>query len=252
MRPTQIVDDVTQLQNLLVAKATHGNAESAVYGELRAKLINDPTTRDLLPSFVHLCRDLDQFWGFIQPKLATYKERRSFIWSEFRPLLAALENSGGPVKNVASETLAKLDAEHVQELWSKALSRSASDPEGAITAARSLVESVCKLVLDGSGAEYDHDSDLPKLYKTTAKTLNLGVDQHHQSVFKQILTGMGSVIEGFAAMRNRLGDAHGQGAKPIRPAPRHAHLAVNLAGAFAVFIVETFEAKVSRDEIRKA
>jgi hypothetical protein len=100
---------------------------------------------------------------------------------------------------------------------------------------------VCKLVLDEVGADYDAEGDLPKLYKAAAKSLNLGVDQHHEKVFKQILTGIGTVVEGFAAVRNRLGDAHGQGTKPVRPAPRHAHLAVNLAGTLALFILETFE-----------
>jgi len=32
----------------------------------------------------------------------------------------------------------------------------------------------------------------------------------------------------------RLGDSHGKGRSPVKPAPRHAELAVNLAGAMAL------------------
>jgi hypothetical protein len=37
------------------------------------------------------------------------------------------------------------------------------------------------------------------------------------------------------------GDAHGQGRNPIRPTPRHAELAVNLAGTMAAFLVSTWK-----------
>lgn len=64
-------------------------------------------------------------------------------------MLDALEaSSTRPVDEVATETLTMLDADHVADLWQKALDRRQRDPEGAITAARTLLESVCKLILD--------------------------------------------------------------------------------------------------------
>jgi hypothetical protein len=44
-------------------------------------------------------------------------------------------------------------------------------------------------------------------------------------------------------LRNKIGDAHGKGGKPVKPSPRHAALAVNLAGTMATFLVETWLAK---------
>lgn len=105
------------------------------------------------------------------------------------------------------------------------------------------IESVCKLILDAQKIEYDGKDDLTRLYKNAARSLTLGADQHGQQVFKQILSGCSSVVEGLAAVRNSLSDAHGQGMKPVKPQPRHVHLAVNLAGAMAKFLLETFEAK---------
>ncbi|WP_407867158.1 abortive infection family protein [Phyllobacterium phragmitis] len=64
-------------------------------------------------------------------------------------------------------------------------------------------------------------------------------DQHTEDIFKRILGGCQTVVEGLGAIRNKLSDAHGRGPKPARATGRHAALAVNLAGAVAMFLVET-------------
>jgi hypothetical protein len=102
---------------------------------------------------------------------------------------------------------------------------------------------VCKLILDDLGEKYDATADLPKLYKQASKSLNLAPEQHVEPVFKQILGGCASVVEGLGSLRNKLGDAHGQGKKRMKALPRHAQLAVNLAGAMSTFLVETYEAR---------
>jgi Abortive infection C-terminus len=84
---------------------------------------------------------------------------------------------------------------------------------------------------------------LPKLYKLAAKTLRLAPDQYSEDVFKQILGGCATVIDGLGSLRNKFSDAHGRGRLPVRPAARHAELAVNLAGALALFLVSTAGAR---------
>jgi hypothetical protein len=132
---------------------------------------------------------------------------------------------------------------HVQAAWLKALERKASDPEGAITSARTLIESVCKHILDAAGVEYDDGTELPKLYKLTAEILNLAPSQHTEAVFKQVLGGCTAVVEGLGSLRNRLSDAHGKGKGGSKPAPRHAELAVNLSGALATYLLATWDAR---------
>jgi hypothetical protein len=56
----------------------------------------------------------------------------------------------------------------------------------------------------------DND-DLPKLYATAAEHLNLAPSQHTEVVFKSILGNCQSVVGNLAGLRNKLGDAHGQG-----------------------------------------
>lgn len=236
---------VETLEDLLVERATKNvTGDDAAYRELREQVLSNPVLAPLIPGFVRTCRNLSQFWGFIQPKFATYKERRIFLTEEFRPALEAVERGlESPGNAAASEALPKLKAEHVERHWAKANERVPTDPEGALTLARTLLESVCKLILDDLGEVYDAASDLPRLYKHTAKSLKLAPDQHTEQVFKHILGGCVSVIEGLGALRNKLGDAHGQGARPVKPLPRHAQLAVNLAGAMATFLVETHRAR---------
>ncbi|CAN5735913.1 hypothetical protein BH23GEM5_BH23GEM5_24890 [soil metagenome] len=241
---TELLTKVEALQNLLVSAATGGTEDNTEYRRLRDELLAEPTLIDLLPRFLHTCRDLNQFWGFIKHKYGTYKERRNYLWEEFRPALESLERgSAVPGDEMISDALSQYDAEHVHRVWTRALERRTDDPEGAITSARTLLETVCKHILDESGSSYDETDDLPKLYRATAQQLKLAPNQHSEQIFKQILGGCQSVVSGLGAVRNKLSDAHGQGKKPVRPAPRHAELAVNLAGTVAVFLVATWTAQ---------
>jgi hypothetical protein len=160
------------------------------------------------------------------------------------PLLTMLESeSRTPSDTTISATVVRISPGYVQETWQKALERRASDPEGAITAARTLLESVCKHILDGTGVAYDDSADLPKRYGLTSRHLNLSPSQHTEQLFKQILGGCQTVVEGLGALRNRHSDAHGKSAAGVRPAPRHAELAVNLAGTMATFLLQTWESR---------
>lgn len=82
---------VSYLRNILVAHATGKPAETSEYEELRRMLLNSPSIAGLLPAWIRTIRDLDAFWGFIQPKYKTYAERRSFLSAEFTPVLDELE-----------------------------------------------------------------------------------------------------------------------------------------------------------------
>lgn len=236
-------EQVEVLQKLLIGHATGGNGNAAEYQTLREVVINHPQLKDLSPRWLRTNRTTAQFWQFIKFKFGSYAERRQFIWEEFQPLFDRIEgNKAVPSDLNVSVALEKFEADTVHQVWLKAMERRDSDPEGAITTARTLLETVCKHILDEHGETYKSDSDLPLLYKTAAKTLNIAPSQHSEEIFKQILGGCTAVVEGLGALRNRLSDAHGQGKRPVKPAPRHAELAVNLAGTMAMFLVATHEA----------
>jgi hypothetical protein len=86
-----------------------------------------------------------------------------------------------------------------------------------------------------------YDADPAKLWGLAAEKLNLAPHQQQEQVFKAILGNCQSVVNYLATIRNRVGDAHGQGRRPVKPKPRHAELAVNLAGTMAAFLVSTWQ-----------
>lgn len=236
------IEKVEALQVMLISCATGGGAEKAEYCEIRELLMSSETTRSLLPRYVASCRTPDRFWAYIQPRFSTYRERRAYIWESFAPLINKLEGSStSPVDQSVLDVLNQLDIEHIGEMWQRALSRRFEEPDAAITAARTMLESTCKVLLDELGETYSDKDDLPKLYRRVADNLNLAPDLHTEQIFKQILGGCQTIVEGLGAVRNRLGDAHGKGKRPVKPDHRHAELAVNLAGTMAVFLVRTWE-----------
>lgn len=240
----ELMNKIESLKIMLVSHATGGSGDSMEYKSLRHELTAIPRISKLLPRFVHVCRDLSEFWSFIKPKFGTYAERREYLRSEFDPLLTMLETeSRTPSDASITAAVKSVSSAYIQETWHKALERRATDPEGAITAARTLLESVCKHVLDASSTTYDDSADLPKLYSLTAKKINLSPSQHTEQLFKQILGGCQTVVEGVGALRNRHSDAHGKGVAGTKPAPRHAELAVNLSGTMATFLLQTWEAR---------
>jgi hypothetical protein len=119
------------------------------------------------------------------------------------------------------------------------------DFEGAITNARSLVESVCKYVLDKTNQDYKGTDDLPDLYKKTVDILDMNPSTWEDKQFKQVLSGCFSIVNGLANIRNKLSDAHGKSQRSLyKPMERHAFLAVNAAKLLSEYLYSSF---VDRD-----
>jgi hypothetical protein len=109
---------------------------------------------------------------------------------------------------------------------------------------------VCKHILAARAVAYDDGDELPRLYRLTAETLRIAPNEATEDAFRRIFGGCTSIVESLGTIRNRMGDAHGRGADAVRVEPRYARLAVNLSGAMATFLVETWEAQPSWDHRR--
>jgi len=234
---------VEYFQDGVIARATGSDFNNQLYIEVRKKLLENKNIDKLLPEWVKTKRTIDQFWTFIKGRFSTYQERRDFLWSEFSPLLNYLEK-----KTVSPlEVNIVFDEAHIHSQWQKALDRKQTDVDGAITIARTLLESTLKHILDELNIKFNDGADLPDLYKEVAKTLKLAPEQHHEQIFKQILGGASSIVTGLGALRNKLGDAHGKSKKAIKPSERHSELAVNLAGIMATFLFKTFKENTNKN-----
>lgn len=95
-------EKVSYLLNLLVACATGKSADPTEYINLRNELLGNSDLAPHLPQWLKLHRDLSSFWDFIKPKFSSYAERRTFLSSEFTPLLDALEHEELNSKKILS------------------------------------------------------------------------------------------------------------------------------------------------------
>ena len=239
-----VLEDVESLKNILAAKATGERTNEAVYHRLRQRLTTHAMVQDKLPRFVRTCRTLGEFWPFIKEQSGTYAGRRRYLAEKFDAVLTFLEQQAATAGAAPLDrTHGGVDVPQVAAAWQAALERCASDPGGAITAARTLVQTVCRHVLEALGVRYADTDDLLTLSRLTADALHLSPSQHPELEFREILGGCQTVVDGLEALTHPRSDAQGTGPAGLRPAPRHAELAVNLAGTMATFLLATWDSK---------
>jgi len=226
---------INVIYNLIWSTIRSYPPDNGTYFKLRGQLMKSHL-RDKLPPFIFDIDSLSACRSFLQSK-GGYRQREDFLSEAFKPVLQFLNTTSfGQVK-------VQFDLNHVKEMWTKALHRIDADPQGAITAARSLLESVLKHILEIKGVEASDSFDLPKLYKIVAKTLNMAPDKESDTPINQALRGASMVVDGLAGIRNILGDSHGIKASSARPSPRHAELVVNISGALSNFLMRSLNEK---------
>jgi hypothetical protein len=141
-------DAAKELLTMMITRSEGGEVKAQDFTRARTVVLADPKGKKLAPECVRICRDPNQVWAYVKsrdPELPSYASRRSFFAHEFEKLLSGLESfESAPLDELLSDPLANLDSAAVEAAWAKALERRTTDPEGAITAARTLLESVCK------------------------------------------------------------------------------------------------------------
>lgn len=120
------------------------------------------------------------------------------------------------------------------------------DYEGAITAAKTVVESICLFIIEAKTKErFDYKNDLPALHKKVAHILKMWPGAYladKDQDLKKILSGAGTIIEAVCGIRNNHSDAHGKGPSKLNynVDKRHAKLVVNLSLAISEYLYETY------------
>lgn len=245
--PDDLFECAIYLRNNLLGLTTEGGSESG-YKVARSRLMSDPSVRKLLPDFVRHSNDAASvkaaLWT-VASGSGSWAIRRGHVNDAFKPILNFLESGGSAADNTISDGLTAYDAPAIHAFWAKALERRSTDPDGAVTAASTLLEEVCKHILEDSGNEWQKNWNMPKLYAEASVVLNLAPSQHQEEVFKAILGNCQNVVQNVASLRNKGGDAHAGGRSRAPFKPRHAALTVNLAGSMALFLIETWQSRES-------
>lgn len=111
------------------------------------------------------------------------------------------------------------------------------DFSGAITNAKSLVEQVIRDLSNKLEVDFI-DNDLGRSFKNVQSKMNMNPKDYEHNGFKQILTGLISIVSGIAEVRNKTSDSH---SRIYNPSEHHAILVVNSARTICSFLVDSYK-----------
>lgn len=151
-------------------------------------------------------------------------------------LLQEFSGQPTPADDTLVELLERVSSYSIREKWEKALHRRITDPSGAVTAARSLLETTLKWIIEQRGGKPTANNK--ELFDRAIDSL--GIEVKGKPIEKTI-DGLSSIIWGIGDMRNKHGDAHGSTSNSTPPTKNEAGFCVNLAGAAALYLLEEFE-----------
>jgi len=143
----------------------------------------------------------------------------------------------------------KIDFEYIKEQIKKSENKiQSSDYDGAMTNARSLLESVLLFIMSGLNLNTDNcKGNLPKMYKILANKLDLNHTTCIDASLRQLLSGCFSIIDALSCIRNKTSDAHGkEKIKYYKPELRYAKLYVNIIRSLCEFILEVHQTREDR------
>lgn len=134
--------------------------------------------------------------------------------------------------------------EHLDRI-AKAVGR---DPGAVIGSSKEIVESLCKLILDGNQVRYSRGEDLLKLYNKVADLLALKAEavpsnRRGSESAHRILRALVTTIQNLSELRNEIGLGHGRNA-PNPALERHARLSLNAAVTVTEFLAATWQDRV--------
>ena len=251
MKYEKIEEDINLLRDCLIDCATgggRGKEEERKYAIARKKVLlsansnSDKELKNRLPNFVSKYSTLNAFWSFIQPEFGHYRDRRAYIYDGFAPICQYIEDK---IYSTEPQTLdfkinEILSTEYIETIKEKAMIRLAGkDYDGAITLASTLINAVEKeLYRNISGQALVEDWDTNVLHNYIMKSLNMDASKDYDKRLKKIISGLFSICDGIANIRNVASDAH---SKKYSATFHHAQLAINSAFTLCQFLLASYK-----------
>ena len=204
------------------------------------RFLTDFPMRGQIDILRELCNeDFPMYWG--RPSRRSAQELLRQLRGEER---------SGP--RSASMTLS-VDEPAIQRTWDRALSRVESEPDGALTLARTLIEDVCRSIASVREIDVHGQASLPQLVSTVTKNLDFErISVPPDGELDRLMSHLRGLSSGIGEARNRAGDAHGRGSGTALPHPIYARFVVNLAGSVAGFLWAAHESSHDVRQQREA
>lgn len=138
------------------------------------------------------------------------------------------------------------DVPAIHREFDRAMENVEAKPREAVSAAANILESIFKVYIEDNGLTMPDKQDLQPVFKVVRAHLGLDPANLGDRDLQTIITGLFSVVDGIGALRTHASSAHSEGRRGYKLEPRHARLAINAAHSVAMFILETWDARVSR------
>ncbi len=229
----KLVKKLKQIVIEVVKGDVYPRQHNSEYSYLHYKIMRAQI--DLVPEIVEMCNNAAGLISYLETETKSISDGAEIVNTQFAPLLAVL--SSFPGDDPISDAITGLGIDQINKVWSRCLERRTTEPDAAITSARSLVETVCKhIVLEPQDAD-DEDLDFVVLYKKAVTKLNLHPTQAVDKQYKQLLQGCLSIINPIGTIRNWTADSHGSDPKTVPVSVDEATLIVNIAGSIAMFLL---------------
>jgi hypothetical protein len=154
-------------------------------------------------------------------------------------------------QGIATKSLAELvkarNLEVIDFEFERALKNVTSSPREAVSAACNILETIFKIYIE----EHSHltmpaKQDLQAVWKVVKVDLGLDASIVEERDLQEIISGIMATVNGIGALRTHGSSAHGSVKRPYKLKPRHARLAVHAAHTIAVFVLETWDERVSK------
>jgi len=231
---------VTEAISLLKQRAEgRMDEEEPRFAELRKELLASSYLGQEARDFFTRHRSLQQFWDRTASQYSTYRERRAIVDSVFESTILRLEQGTASFVEVDQDVLHGLDMTEASNILAKAKRRlDDGDIDGALTLTRTLLESVCKKILDSFGEPYSSGDTAQHLCK---RALSLVVPEsvRGREHFQHFTRSTLNIVEHISLYRAEQSDAHGT-ALEKEIDDHQAAFALNLAGSTALFLIECY------------
>lgn len=193
-----------------------------------------PTRHDLFIESLNCLESRQQYSALNDLTLSKQDSKYPYPDETTRETLRGnLHTIGSP--NPIGIRFSKISEKSFRLDWIEASRRISIDPPGAITAARTMVETVLKSIIHERGEEPDNSGDLGRLIRQTEKVLEFSPSEHQGE--HQIISGFASVMNGLACLSNNAGDRHGTVGGVGIDDPIIAELCVYACGTIGIFFI---------------
>ena len=139
---------------------------------------------------------------------------------------------------VISEEVKKFSKNYAHDMFKKALvDINNTDYDSSITKIRTMIEEILIEGLKLKGIQKDYNGDIKSQYKDFKNNYQMHIDKDMDSRIKKLLSGLETIVDSIAEMRNANSDSHGVGDKRVKIEKHHALLYYNSGVTLAEFLL---------------